>query len=113
MREGFGSVLSVIEPFKDIEDARAFAQAIVDTVREPLLVLDGDLRVLAVSRSFYLTFQVHHQDVLGRPLYALGDGQWNIPALRMNLENIIRERAAMDRLRSSMSFRRSAAVSCS
>jgi len=96
MREGFGSVLSVIEPFKDIEDARAFAQAIVDTVREPLLVLDGDLRVLAVSRSFYLTFQVHHQDVLGRPLYALGDGQWNIPALRMSLENIIRERAAMD-----------------
>ena len=73
----------MIEPFKDIEDARAFAQAIVDTVREPLLVLDGDLRVLAVSRSFYLTFQVHHQDVLGRPLYALGNGQWNIPALRM------------------------------
>jgi len=96
MREGFGSVLNVIEPFKDIEDARAFAQAIVDTVREPLLVLDGDLRVLAVSRSFYLTFQVHRQDVLGQPLYALGDGQWHIPALRMNLETIIRERAAMD-----------------
>jgi hypothetical protein len=54
------------------------------------------LRVLAVSRSFYLTFQVHQQDVLSRPLYALGDGQWNIPALRMSLENIIRERAAMD-----------------
>jgi PAS domain-containing protein len=64
----------VIEPFKDIEDARALAQAIVDTVREPLLVLDGDLRVLAVSRSYYLTFQVNRQDVLGRPLYALGDG---------------------------------------
>jgi hypothetical protein len=48
----------VSEPFKDIEDARALAQAIVDTVREPLLVLDGDLRVLAVSRSYYLTFQV-------------------------------------------------------
>jgi hypothetical protein len=45
----------VIEPFKGIEDARALAQAIVDTVREPLLVLDGDLRVLAVSRSYYLT----------------------------------------------------------
>ena len=41
----------MIEPFKDIEDARALAQAIVDTVREPLLVLDGDLCVLAVSRS--------------------------------------------------------------
>jgi PAS domain-containing protein len=66
----------VIEPFKDIQDARALAQAIVDAVREPLLVLDGDLRVLAVSRSYYLTFRVDRQDVLGRPLYALGDGQW-------------------------------------
>ena len=54
----------MIEPFKDIEDSRALAQAIVDTVREPLLVLDGDLCVLAVSRSFYLTFQVNRQDVL-------------------------------------------------
>ena len=86
----------MIQPFKDIEDARALAQAIVDTVREPLLVLDGDLRVLAVSRSYYLTFRVDRQDVLGRPLYALGDGQWHIPALRMLLEKIIPERAAMD-----------------
>jgi two-component sensor histidine kinase len=86
----------VIEPFQDIEDARALAQAIVDTVREPLLVLDGDLRVLAVSRSYYLTFRVDRQDVLGRPLYALGDGQWQIPALRILLEKIIPERAAMD-----------------
>jgi chemotaxis protein methyltransferase CheR len=86
----------LIESFKDIEDARVLAQAIVDTVREPMLVLDGDLRVLAVSRSFYMTFQVHQEDVLGRPLYALGDGQWHIPALRMHLEKIIQERAAMD-----------------
>ena len=86
----------MIEPFKDIEDARTLAQAIVDTVREPMLVLDGNLRVLAVSRSFYMTFQVHQEDVLGRPLYALGDGQWHIPALRMHLEKIIQERAAMD-----------------
>jgi hypothetical protein len=68
----------------------------VDTVREPLLVLDGDFCVLAVSRSYYLTFRVDRQDVLGRPLYALGDGQWHIPALRMLLEKIIPERAAMD-----------------
>jgi PAS domain-containing protein len=87
--------LAMIEPFKDIEDARSLAQAIVDTVREPLLVLDSDLRVLAVSRSYYLTFRVDRQDVLGRPLYALGDGQWQIPALRKRLEKIIPERAAM------------------
>jgi two-component sensor histidine kinase len=68
----------------------------VDTVREPLLVLDGGLRVLAASRSYCLAFRAHRQDVLGQPLYALGDGQWHVPALRMLLEKIIRERAAMD-----------------
>jgi PAS domain-containing protein len=94
----------VIEPFKDIEDARALAQAIVDTVREPLLVLEGDLRVLAVSRSYYVTFRVDRQDVLGRSLYALGDGQWHIPALRILLEKIIPERPPWTRSRSSMSF---------
>ncbi len=84
------------KPFKDIEDTRTLAQAIVDTVREPLLVLDADMCVLAVSRSFYLTFGVHSQDLLGRSLYALGDGAWGIPALRMLLEKIIPERSAMD-----------------
>ena len=88
----------MIEPFKDVEEARVLAQAIVDTVREPLLVLDGELRVLAVSYAFYLTFQVNREDVVGRPLDALGDGQWHIPATRP---------------RSSMSFPGSAAASCS
>jgi hypothetical protein len=77
---GVRAFLAVIEPFKDIEDARTLAQAIVDS--EPMLVLDSDLHVLAVSRSYYLNVQGHRQDVLGRPLSALGDGQWHIPALR-------------------------------
>jgi PAS domain-containing protein len=58
-------------------DARA--QAIVDTIREPLLVLDKHLRVVAASRSFYQTFKLDRQDVQGRPVYALGDRQWDIP----------------------------------
>jgi len=84
------------EPFADIEDGRALAQAIVDTVREPLLVLDKDLRVIAASRSFYLTFLVNRQETQGRPLYALGDGQWDIPALRALLERIAPEHSVLD-----------------
>ena len=49
--------MASIGPFATLEDGRALAQAIVDTVREPLLVLDKDLRVVAASRSFYETFQ--------------------------------------------------------
>src|ERR1700681_2753064 len=72
------------------------AQAVVDTVREPLLVLDKDLRVVAASRSFYLTFRVSRQDTQGRMLYALGDGQWDIPALRELLEKIVPEHGELD-----------------
>ena len=80
----------------DIEDARAFAQAIVDTVREPLLVLDGELRVIAASRSFYLTFEVRPEDTQGRLLHALGNGQWDIPALRVLFEQILPEQGAIE-----------------
>jgi two-component sensor histidine kinase len=82
--------------FADIDDARALAQAIVDTVREPLLVLDKDLRVVAASRSFYLTFHVNRQETQGQLLYSLGDGQWDIPALRTLLEKIVPEQVVMD-----------------
>ncbi len=80
----------------DIEDAQTLAQAIVDTIHEPLLVLDSGLRVLAASRAFYEIFRVDPEHTMGRLLYDLGDGQWNIPALRLLLETIIPEKTAMD-----------------
>jgi len=83
-------------PFIENNDDGTLAQAIVDTVREPLLVLDKDLRVLAASRSFYLTFKVARTDTQGRLLYALGDGQWDIPRLRLLLEKIVPEQGVMD-----------------
>jgi PAS domain S-box-containing protein len=84
------------QPFIDVDDGRALAQAIVDTIREPLLVLDKHLRVVAASRSFYQTFKLDRQDVRGRPVYALGDGQWDIPELRSLLEEILPQHTVMD-----------------
>lgn len=84
------------EQFTAIGDAWAFAQGIVDTVREPVLVLDKELRVIAASRSFYSVFKVSPEDTQGRLLYALGDGQWDIPKLRILLEKIIPERGVME-----------------
>jgi hypothetical protein len=62
MRTAKGCTILNNQPFIENKDAGAFAQVIVDTVREPLLVLDKDLRVLAASRSFYLTFKVARTD---------------------------------------------------
>jgi chemotaxis protein methyltransferase CheR len=84
------------ELLRQFEEARAFAQAIVDTVREPFLVLDKDLRVLAASRSFYSAFKVGLEDTQGRLLYTLGDGQWDIPKLHLLLEKIVPEHGVME-----------------
>ena len=84
------------EQFTDVADACELAQSIVDTVREPVLVLDKGLRVIAASRSFYSNFKVRPEDTQGRLLYTLGDGQWDIPKLRVLLEQIIPEHGVMD-----------------
>jgi PAS domain-containing protein len=82
------------------DDGRRLAQAIVDTIREPLLVLDKDLRVIAANRSFYLTFKMNRQDVQDRPFHLLGEGEWNIPELRLLLKNIAPQQAGNGSLRS-------------
>src|ERR1700730_8207533 len=71
------------------EQAETYAQDIVDTVREPLLMLDTTLRVRSANRAFYQTFQVSSEETEKRLIYELGNGQWDIPALRTLLEDII------------------------
>src|SRR3954465_4450536 len=78
------------------EDACLLAKAIVDTVREPLLVLDRDLRIIVASRSFYLTFEMTRQVTQGRKIYDLDEGVWSIPELRLLLEKIVPEHGVME-----------------
>jgi two-component sensor histidine kinase len=71
-----------------VDDPHAFAQAIVDTIREPLLVLDKDLRVLVASRSFYRAFNVSPENTHDVLIYELGGGEWDVPALRTLLQHV-------------------------
>jgi len=87
---------SLKNPLMAVGDAQGLAHAIVDTIHEPFLVLDDAFRVLAASRSFYETFKVDPKQTQGCLFYDLGDGQWDIPALRVLLETIIPEKTAMD-----------------
>jgi chemotaxis protein methyltransferase CheR len=82
--------------FTDFDDAHSLAQAIVDTVRDPLLVLDLHLRAVAANSAFYQTFRMNHQDIHGRPVYGLGDGQWDIPELRLLLKDVAPLHAVME-----------------
>lgn len=83
---------------QELRDDRAldYFQNIVETVREPLVILDSDLRVTGASRSFYRTFSVTKEETEGRLIYELGDRQWDIPALRTLLEEILPERTQFD-----------------
>ena len=74
---------------EEVEEARNYAQAIVETLREPLLVLNGDLRVISANSAFYQVFKGVPQETENRLIYELGDRQWNIPALRRLLEEIL------------------------
>jgi PAS domain S-box-containing protein len=81
---------------KSADEQSEFAENIFDTVREPLIVLDKDLRVVKASRSFYDFFKVSSDETIGTLIYNLGNGQWNIPKLRELLETIIPEKTTFD-----------------
>lgn len=71
------------------ERSWSYIRTVVDVVREPVLVLDKDFRVLVANEPFYRTFHVEPADTESKVVYELGDGQWNIPALKKLLEDIL------------------------
>ncbi|MGA2765757.1 MAG: PAS domain-containing sensor histidine kinase [Spirochaetia bacterium] len=81
---------------KTADDVSEFAESIINTVREPLLALDQDLRVVTVSRSFYEVFKVKPEQTVGQLIFDLGNKQWNIPKLRELLETILPQQATFD-----------------
>ncbi len=83
------------DPLADTKLGNALTRAIVDTIHEPFLVLNADLRIIVASRSFYEKFQVHKDETQGHLLYDIGNGQWNIAALRNFLKHIISEHEVM------------------
>jgi PAS domain S-box-containing protein len=99
IRSAKGEVAGVVLVFRDVTERRlqeravqgalAYAESIVATVRESLIVLDENLRVKTANRTFYQTFHVLPEETENRFLYDLGNGQWDIPKLRILLEEIL------------------------
>jgi two-component system CheB/CheR fusion protein len=93
-----GRIDGAVISFQDIDTilmkhrldlAQLFAQELIETAREAILILDGNLRVVNANIAFYRIFEVKRAETEGRAIYDLGDGQWNIPALRVLLEKIL------------------------
>jgi two-component system CheB/CheR fusion protein len=83
---------------RDIAGAREYAENVIDTVREPLLVLDADLRVERVNHAFYRTFRVTQEETIGKRIYELGNHQWDVPALRTLLDELLIRNNAIEAL---------------
>ena len=81
---------------KSADDALEYSDSIINTVREPLIALNQDLRVVTASRSFYEVFKVKPGETIGQLIYDLGNHQWDIPKLRDLLETILPEKATFD-----------------
>ena len=106
--DGVIFTFSDVSGFKRSEEsmqaARNYAESIVQTIREPLLVLDRDLRVISANRAFYQTFQVSPQETENRLIYELGGRQWDIPQLRELLENILPNNTKFDDFEADFDF---------
>ena len=79
-----------------LREALEYAENILSTIREPLLILDSGLRIISASRSFYQIFSVLPQETEGKLIYEVGNGQWNIPRLRKLLEDILPKNTGFD-----------------
>jgi PAS domain-containing protein len=80
----------------EIQDALEYTKSIINTVRDPLIILYDDLSVALANRSFYQAFKVKPKETEGQLIYDLGNRQWNIPKLRELLEDILPETTSFD-----------------
>ena len=106
IRNTAGEVAGVVLVFRDatdrkqqeqvVKDALSYADNILATLREPFLVLDGSLRVVSANDAFFQQFRVSPEETLERFVYELGNHQWDIPKLRVLLEDVLPENHAFD-----------------
>ena len=89
---------------EQVVEARDYAEAIVATVHEPLLVLNKNLRIKSANDSFYKTFQVNEKDTEDKYIYDLGNRQWNIPELKDLLEDILPHKSRFENFEVTHSF---------
>jgi two-component system, chemotaxis family, CheB/CheR fusion protein len=92
----FVDITEQLKAKKIVENARVYAENIVETINESLLVLNSDLKVISANRAFYKIFQANPKSTCGRFVYELGNRQWDIPSLRHLLEDILPYKYAID-----------------
>jgi len=101
------TIEGVVASFVDISQVKAalkYAEGITDTMREPLLVLDEQQKVISANRAFYLAFKVESKDTEGHLIFEVGNRQWDIPRLKEMLKDVIGKNSIFDGYRVEHDF---------
>ena len=93
-----------LEKLDVLEAALGYAEAIIETLREPLIILDPFLHVVSANSAFYKYFQMTAEEAKGRFLYELGQRQWDIPGLRRMLDNVLSGDKTLENFELQLSF---------
>lgn len=114
LKESSGALLGFSKIMRDVtnrklaeerlQDALAYSESIIDTVREPLVVLDDELRVCRTNRAFNQKFKIPPEEIYNCPLHEFGNGQWNIPRLRTLLQEVISHDTTMENFEAEHNF---------
>ncbi|MBU1157781.1 MAG: PAS domain-containing protein [Candidatus Thermoplasmatota archaeon] len=103
LEDSIGGVVLTLTDITDLrhakelsEESRIYAEGIVNTLRESLIVLDSNLRVMSVNDAYCRTFKTTNEAVVGNPIYAIGDGHWNIPEIKELLEEVLPGQEAIE-----------------
>ena len=94
----------LIDRNDQLNNARLYTEGIVSTIRDPLLILDADLRVKRATAGFYAKFKTKEKQTEGQYIYELGNGQWDIPRLRELLEDVLPEKKELEGFEVTHSF---------
>ncbi|MBV9772290.1 MAG: PAS domain-containing protein [Bryobacterales bacterium] len=89
---------------REVLESKYYAESIIESLHEPLLVLTPDFKVLSANPAFYRHFEVDPAETVGRKIYDLGNGQWNIPALRTLLEDVLPANNSFDEFEMEHTF---------
>ncbi|MGA9621058.1 chemotaxis protein CheB [Methanoregula sp.] len=94
----FTDITAIKSMESEIRRARELAENVINTIREPLVVLDPEFKVVSASGSFYTTFRTSAVETIGKNLFELGNHQWNIPKLRELLETVLPQKTSFENI---------------
>ncbi|MFH0958067.1 MAG: chemotaxis protein CheB [Pseudomonadota bacterium] len=100
----FTDITGIKQAQGEVQSALDYSECIVDTITQPLIIMNDKLLIVSANRSFYSDFRVTQQETVGRYFYEIGERQWDIPSLRKLLDDVLKQKTAFERIEMGHDF---------